>query len=81
MLLWQQQLQKTSEKKKEAFQTQELPKTLPFLLPHKMCQKRTDNEAHLTQIWKTTLQFPSTFQQSNKLACYRLQQPRQFWSG
>lgn len=41
---------KTSRKKKAAFQTQGLPKTLPFPLPHKMCQKGSDNKACLTQI-------------------------------
>ena len=60
MLLWhsEQQLKTSLKKKKKAFQTQELPKTLPFPWPHKMYQKCSDNRAWLTQIWKTTLQFP-----------------------
>jgi hypothetical protein len=62
MLLWQnkQQQLKTSlkKKKKKAFQTQELPKTLPFPLPHKMYQNTLDNRARLNQIRKTTFQFP-----------------------
>ena len=53
MLLWHSEKKlKNSlkkKKKKKAFQTQELPKTLPFPWPHKMYQKHSDNRAWLTQ--------------------------------
>lgn len=41
----EQQLKTSLKKQKKAFQTQELPKTLPFPWPHRMCQKRSDNRA------------------------------------